>query len=711
VPRDRWTEVTRVGPLLLGGLVACSAAAGGLSNSLDEPAFEALLHALIVVGFVTSLLGTVLRVNVSLIGVAVIAVALAACVQRGAPVPILSAAFPPEVIADEDLTWATLWAWMMVGFCFMQVKRRNILFCIVAGLAVLGLTSTVNLNTVMMVYFGVFLFAAIFVWGYEHLLNLGEEAMPVQRISSRPPGLGARRAWPAIAQTQALAGTMLVALVMVLALGVGGLLYATVPRMYLSPSRMSRYARWMRVSILIHGGMINTFYVGRGPANLSSAPVIKVKADKPALWRGQAYDRYTGSGWTKEASTITRLVAREDGWMEVPGADQIEGEINRQVVSLVGMESRAIFAAARPVKVRINRQQVGAGALNYYAETDAYDCMATRFLMNPGVEYEVISKMPPSDPERLRDCPAEYSQEMIERYMARVPAQAQAELGGLVKELTSEAETPYDKVIALREYLAEQCVYSERAPTIPRGQDAAAYFVNRGRKGACGLFATALAVMCRLAGVPARVATGFQTGSYDAEAGAFTALHRDAHAWTEVYFPGVGWVPFDQAARRSEDGPGWLTAFANQDFVRKLGEVLEQAWRVLLGVLAFAALFSALLGPGALLSWVRRRLRPRDTRERIGEAYERFRWRAARLAGLKPQRWQTPEEMTEALVASGAAGGGQAREEVAHFTEAFYACRYGRREPSERHVRHIKTLAARALEAIRRERRGALRAQ
>ena len=181
------------------------------------------------------------------------------------------------------------------------------------------------------------------------------------------------------------------AAVMLCALVLGGLLYAAGPRLYLSPIGMSRYVQWVRVSLLSYGGMINTFYVGRGPVNLSASTAIEVKADRAALWRGQAYDRYTGNGWTKDLARTRELIALEDGWLGVPEAQEPRGEMLHQVVTLVDMESRAFYSATRAVKVRAWAHQAGVRTLRYHAQLDPYDSVMTTFMMMPGTEYEVIN--------------------------------------------------------------------------------------------------------------------------------------------------------------------------------------------------------------------------------------------------------------------------------------------------------------------------------
>jgi hypothetical protein len=81
-------------------------------------------------------------------------------------------------------------------------------------------------------------------------------------------------------------------------------------------------------------------------------------------------------------------------------------------------------------------------------------------------------------------------------------------------------------------------------------------FVVQTRAGYCQYFAGAMALMLRYLGVPARVAVGFSSGTYDRRRGVWTVTDHDAHAWVEAWFRGYGWLPFDPTppARRPERG-------------------------------------------------------------------------------------------------------------------------------------------------------------
>lgn len=690
---ERREYLRKVGPLLLAAAVACTAAAFALTNTLAEPAFELLLHVMILVAVGTSLVLGMRGWSGTMIGVVIIAIAIAGVSQQLAHIPALAVMYPPEALADEDLTWATLWAWLMVGFCFMLARRQNVLFAVVAGLAIFGLVGTVNLNTAVLLGFAVFVFAVVFIWGYEHLLNVGE-GIP---HDGRRPG-----DWMKIARTQALASTLLVGVLLVVGLAVGTALYLVGPRLFVGPGGMMRYARWMQVSLLSYGGNLNTFPVGTGPANLPAVPALKIEADYPALWRGAVFDEYTGSGWRRQFTQTEDLEARADGWFILPGTEKPAGTVNHQRVTVLNMEARVFYAATQPVRLRVTEESYAATRLRYRPQVDRYGVPGASYQLVRGAQYEIVSVMPTTDAKVLRATPADYPPEIVEHYVEQMQVQAEANLAPLVAEITTGATTPYDKAQAIREFLGDHCLYTTSAPALPRGEDAASFFVTERRRGACDLFATSLAVMCRLAGVPARVATGFQVGEWDLEERAFIPQQRDAHAWAEIYFTGVGWVPFDVSAEEAERE---RDLFATRGWQRRVMRIAAQIWRGLLIIAAVAALLSAALGPGVLIRWLRSRARPRNNRERLGAIFEWFRRRVARLAGLRPERWRTPDELRAALAAVGVGAGPKAGALLDEFTQRFYDYRYGRDEPSDAEVRALRAQARRLLNVLRRDRR------
>ena len=132
---------------------------------------------------------------------------------------------------------------------------------------------------------------------------------------------------------------------------------------------------------------------------------------------------------------------------------------------------------------------------------------------------------------------------------AQVPAGSTTErVRALALRITSPAPTTYDKIKAIEAWLAANVQYSLNAPLAPKGVDVVDDFLFRSRVGWCEQIASSLVVMARSVGIPARLATGFVSGERDSLTGEFVVRERDAHAWAEIYFPGIGWQPFDPTA-------------------------------------------------------------------------------------------------------------------------------------------------------------------
>jgi len=118
-----------------------------------------------------------------------------------------------------------------------------------------------------------------------------------------------------------------------------------------------------------------------------------------------------------------------------------------------------------------------------------------------------------------------------------------ARMYALARRLRARAATPYDFVRAIERHLAAGFAYSET----PRGgRYPLQSFLFDDRAGYCQQFSGAMALLLRLGGVPARIATGFAPGSPSAERGGqYIVRDIDAHSWVEVYFPNIGWVTRD----------------------------------------------------------------------------------------------------------------------------------------------------------------------
>lgn len=113
----------------------------------------------------------------------------------------------------------------------------------------------------------------------------------------------------------------------------------------------------------------------------------------------------------------------------------------------------------------------------------------------------------------------------------------------MAAQAISGANTPFEQAMALQHYLAANYTYSLAVEMQPSNQDFVSTFLIETKKGYCTYFATAMTVMCRMVGLPARYVEGYV--AYPDAEGLAIVTGQEGHAWTEVYFRGFGWVTFD----------------------------------------------------------------------------------------------------------------------------------------------------------------------
>ena len=217
-----------------------------------------------------------------------------------------------------------------------------------------------------------------------------------------------------------------------------------------------------------------------------------------------------------------------------------------------------------------------------------------------------------------------------------------------VKGAPSDASS-YARALLLARETQRDSIYTLRPPPIPAGREAADFFLFESRRGFCTYYAGALAVLCRSAGIPARVVSGFAAPDSN-DTGEIVLRDANAHAWTEIWVENWGWATVDAtpAADRGDNAPTFLENWSDL-FASKF----DAAWRFARVHLVQLLVGGALLALALLLwrarRWLRRRFKNTPAleaelqRREIAQSYRaatrelsrRFRPRAA---------WETPDE-------------------------------------------------------------------
>jgi hypothetical protein len=263
--------------------------------------------------------------------------------------------------------------------------------------------------------------------------------------------------------------------------------------------------------------------------------------------------------------------------------------------------------------------------------------------------YEADAYVPLISIEDMRAASTEYPDGIRERYLA-LPRSVPARVHDLTREITEGAATAYDKAKAIEAYLRTY-PYDLGVPAPPEDQDVADYFLFDLKKGYCDYYATAMVVLARASGLPARFVSGYASGSYDAPNAQYVVRELHAHSWAEVYFPDIGWVEFEPTAAQPEIDRSLpeVDASAGQNTESSASQLLyrfrlEQAlyWlSPLAALLVLSILYFAFIE-----RWWLMRLAPEIVIERI---YRRL-YRLGRPVAGERTRAETAHEFMQKLV-------------------------------------------------------------
>lgn len=308
-----------------------------------------------------------------------------------------------------------------------------------------------------------------------------------------------------------------------------------------------------------HGNFAATLVLGGNP-NLNNDVVLTVKTpDGSQYLEALSYDNYTGRSWLISPTDSTSYKTNQESTSESILSHLLQQHIT--VVNPPGEQYAFILGAPQIASV-----DQSAEVLTNKTTSSVVAFLRKNGNLAAGDSYSVTSFVSSADVQTLRSVPLpadqssfanfegenlalSYDQNLLRTYM-QLPGGLDPNILLLAKQIVANAHahTMYDMAVALENYLRSNYSYDANISP-PAGQELVSWFLFRsGHKGYCTYFATSMAIMARLLGMPARVVSGYTNGTYDPKNNQWVIRGTDAHTWTQIYFAGYGWINFEPSA-------------------------------------------------------------------------------------------------------------------------------------------------------------------
>ena len=425
-----------------------------------------------------------------------------------------------------------------------------------------------------------------------------------------------------------------------------------------------------------------------------------ITSESPHYWRTRMYDVYASSGWTN-SSTTEHILRQEAVGAERDGSAgrreitySVEVHLRTDIVltagEFVSSDIPASLQVLTPSSLDLTQEQASMGKIV---------TVVTPYTLEPKQRYTVTASTISATPAELAEAGDDYPSWVTDYYL-QLPPTLPVRVRQLSEEVTEKAPTPYEKIQAISDYIS-RFPYDLQTEPPPEEADGVDNFLFIQQSGTCSNFASAMAVMLRAAGVPARFCVGYLPGEWDADTENYIIRAKNRHAWAEVYFPGYGWVEFEATPRAGsvrgivgveavgEYGMwdmwgmgGWEESVDIPSGGRITGTTSDSttspAWLWPIILLGISAVVLVLVLIFTLRSAVSRRIWHFEGTDYASEIYTRMCDLAA-LAKLGPRPQQTPLEYCAQLASEFP----QQAKSINTIVQAYLERRFGQREEPE----------------------------
>jgi transglutaminase-like putative cysteine protease len=296
-----------------------------------------------------------------------------------------------------------------------------------------------------------------------------------------------------------------------------------------------------------------------GTFDFDYSPVMTVKSDKRSYWRGETRHVYSGSGWSdpgagsgyKEVDAGSALLSRD-----IAAAGETE-TMEQTVTMLNDNVYPVLFGAFHITEIKqIDKADSGRILWEGSQSTLHWNSDSKYPKM-----YTIVSELPiiPEDEIRGETFKDLYGNEKLDEDYLQIPKDFPKRTRDLAEQVTSTAQTPYEKIGLLQNYLINNFKYTNQPDLSKKNSgDFVDGFLFEVKEGYCDYFSTSMVMMARSLHIPARWVKGYVPGQQQMDSdtmqklggdlpdsGIYTVTNADAHSWAEVYFGSYGWVPVE----------------------------------------------------------------------------------------------------------------------------------------------------------------------
>ncbi|GHO42989.1 transglutaminase domain-containing protein [Ktedonospora formicarum] len=302
------------------------------------------------------------------------------------------------------------------------------------------------------------------------------------------------------------------------------------------------------------GSFRDTLSLGGNP-NLNNELVFMVQSDDGSQYiQSVSFDTYSVSGWSVSPTSNRTVRVGETQPTPALKTKQVKQKIT--VVNQPALQYPYLFGASEITSVSLP-----SSILQSQQTSEPTAWLAQNGFQTSGSSYTVTSSVSNADEDSLRRVPMPvdathyvnskgtispdaFDPDILNAY-TQLPRGLDSDIASLAKNITKDKKTMYDKVVALETYLRVHYSYDLDIQKPPHEEGVSWFLFRSGNRGFCNYFASAMAIMARTQGIPARVVTGYTNGQYDNKTHQRAVHGVDAHAWTQVYFAGYGWINFE----------------------------------------------------------------------------------------------------------------------------------------------------------------------